>query len=114
MLTKDALEKIERKVQKILDRKFSGLLKDYGCKHLDASVAKEISALYRTALSTLLQQVGEEVGRMELEDMGAYKSRITGSGSYPIPTSDRTKGYNEALKDVRSRLDSVISSLTHP
>ena len=66
------------------------------------NAAKKIHA----ALSTLLKQVGEEVKKMKREiDEKADFTKDINAKCWLRDTS-----YNYAIDDVRSRLDSVISS----
>jgi len=105
-MTKDALEKIEkaydkdcRKATKI-NKKDASI--EVGFPGIGSPIYKATKSFYRTALSTLIQQVGEEVGKMK---------RKCKHVAHVEPCNDsETLTYNKAIDDVRSRLDSVISS----
>jgi hypothetical protein len=98
MLTKDALEKIEFCIIDFLcNNNYMG-----GFKAVE--VAEKLAPEILIALSTLLQQVGEEVGKMKVKKLDS--PRGLGDGDIVNVAS----GYNQAIDDVRSRLDSVISS----
>jgi hypothetical protein len=81
---------------------------------------EKIKSFYRTAISTLLQQVGEEVNQMEKLPYHACIAQNRNGMDYcstceqaweDCSCSARNTGYKKAIEDVRSRLDSVISSL---
>lgn len=112
-MTKDALEKIEKE----FDDKFVYIdtgpdgdgydalppewNKSFKLEGLEEDQIEKIKSFYHTALSTLLQQVGEEIiGEDEVGTEKRYKY-----------INDWVKCMNDHKKQQRSRLDSVISSM---
>ena len=95
-----------KEIEVAFNEKF--LQKDHGTCYWDwwekQVKPSDIKSFYRTALSTLLQQVGEEtIERME----NALYEKLDKSKDWGLEYGDITNVAN----DVRSKLDSVINPL---
>jgi hypothetical protein len=116
MTTKDALEKIDKQLLELLEKQ--GIHPNDPNDEASQQIYHEQKQFIHTALSTLLQQVGEEVIGEDKPITDKEADIIVQANQGNVTTIEvvvadveHRKIRDELRKEIRSRLDSVINSL---